>query len=86
MAVPVQFTSLHWFRDWYVLTWEFSSIFYGIATNNDDTGLLVGSYVSNRWGRRMCVFAMSVWGICSAAIIVTAKSRDHLLAGRVLNC
>ena len=85
MAVPVQFTSIRWFRDWYVSTRSLKVLSQMVPANHE-IGLFVGSYVSNRWGRRMCVFTMSLWGLVAAAIIVTAKDRDHLLAGRVLNC
>ncbi|RSL74164.1 hypothetical protein CEP53_000500 [Fusarium sp. AF-6] len=46
---------------------------------------MIGIYVSNRWGRRMCVFTMSIWAIFAAAIVISARNRDHLLAGRILN-
>ncbi|KAL6354143.1 hypothetical protein LRP88_12477 [Fusarium phalaenopsidis] len=64
---------------------QWLSLFSSLPYVSFMIGLLVGSYVSNRWGRRMCVFTMSIWAIFAAAIVVTAKNRDHLLAGRVLN-
>ncbi|KAJ4169633.1 hypothetical protein NW754_005785 [Fusarium falciforme] len=70
----------------HVLDPQWLSLFNSLPYISFMIGLLVGSYVSNRWGRRMCVFTMSIWAIIAAAIVVTAKNRDHLLAGRVLNC
>ncbi|EEU39959.1 uncharacterized protein NECHADRAFT_93134 [Fusarium vanettenii 77-13-4] len=64
---------------------QWLSLFNSLPYISFMIGLLAGSYVSNRWGRRMCVFTMSIWAIAAAAIVVTAKNRDHLLAGRVLN-
>ncbi|KAL2693478.1 hypothetical protein Neosp_000038 [[Neocosmospora] mangrovei] len=69
----------------HILDPQWLSLFNSLPYISFMIGLLVGSYVSNRWGRRMCVFTMSIWAIFAAAIVVTAKNRDHLLAGRVLN-
>lgn len=40
--------------------------------------------VSKRYGRRMCMFTMSVWSIVTTIIIVTSQNRDQILAARVL--
>jgi hypothetical protein len=34
----------------------------------------------------MCMFIMSLWGIISAIIVVTASAPTHILVGRVINC
>lgn len=47
-------------------------------------GLISGSTISKRFGRRMCMFTMCIWAIAGAAIMVTATSKAQLLAGRVI--
>ncbi|RSL91446.1 hypothetical protein CDV31_015463 [Fusarium ambrosium] len=69
----------------HVLDPQWLSLFNSLPYISFMIGLIVGSYVSNRWGRRMCVFTMSVWAIFAAAIVISARNRDHLLAGRILN-
>jgi MFS family permease len=49
-------------------------------------GLVVGSMVSARWGRRMTMFTMSIYALISATIVITAQTRGHIMAGRILNC
>lgn len=47
-------------------------------------GVLSGSYISNRFGRRMCLWAMCLWAIVGAAILVTAHVKEQMMAGRVI--
>lgn len=47
-------------------------------------GLLSGSTISKRFGRRMCMFTMCIWAVVGAAIMITAKQKAQLLAGRVI--
>lgn len=47
-------------------------------------GLVSGSTISKRFGRRMCMFTMCVWAIVGAIIMVTATQKAQLLAGRVI--
>ena len=49
-------------------------------------GVVIGSLTSARFGRRMCMFVMSIYALGTATICVTAQSRDQILAGRILNC
>ncbi|KAM5349807.1 hypothetical protein ACJ41O_006312 [Fusarium nematophilum] len=80
-----QFGSWNPATEKYTLDPLWLSLFNSLPYIGFAAGLILGSYISNRWGRRMCVFTMSIWAICAAAIIITSKNRDHLLAGRVLN-
>lgn len=41
--------------------------------------------MSKHFGRRWCMFSMSLWGLVTATITVTAKSSDQIMIGRVLN-
>lgn len=49
-------------------------------------GLLVGSEVSARFGRRMVMFVMSIYALCTAAITFSSRSFGQILAARILNC
>ncbi|KAH7349652.1 general substrate transporter [Plectosphaerella cucumerina] len=48
-------------------------------------GVIIGSLVSARWGRRWCMFGMSAWAIVPAIMAVTSASREQIMAARVLN-
>ena len=47
---------------------------------------MVGSLVSARYGRRMCMFSMSCYALVTATIAITSTTREQILAARVLNC
>ena len=49
-------------------------------------GLLLGSEISSRYGRRIVMFVMSVYALATAAITVTSMSKGQILAARTLNC
>lgn len=49
-------------------------------------GVILGSVVSARWGRRWCMFTMSAWALIPATIAITSSNRDQIMAARVLNC
>lgn len=49
-------------------------------------GVIIGSLVSARWGRRWCMFVMSAWAVVPAIMAVTSASREQIMAARVLNC
>ncbi|CAH0027901.1 unnamed protein product [Clonostachys rhizophaga] len=48
-------------------------------------GVIIGSFVSARWGRRMCMFIMSIYAIGIATIAVTSTNKHHIMTARVLN-
>ncbi|WWD00014.1 hypothetical protein V866_006922 [Kwoniella sp. B9012] len=64
----------------YFLSLMNSLVFIGFAF-----GIWIGSMISARYGRRMTVFTMSLWAICSATIIITARTKEHMLISRILN-
>lgn len=49
-------------------------------------GLLAGSEISARYGRRMVMFVMSLYALCTAAITFSSRSFAQILAARILNC
>ncbi|KAJ0358161.1 hypothetical protein COL154_009412 [Colletotrichum chrysophilum] len=49
-------------------------------------GVIIGSLVSARWGRRWCMFGMSAWAVIPATIALTSSTREQIMAARILNC
>lgn len=47
-------------------------------------GLLSGSAISKRYGRRICMFTMCIWALIGALIMVTAQHKAQILVGRVV--
>lgn len=47
-------------------------------------GLVTGSMISRRFGRRACMMSMCVWAIIGATILVTSQSRAQILVGRII--
>ncbi|KAI0017873.1 general substrate transporter [Xylariomycetidae sp. FL0641] len=48
-------------------------------------GVIIGSWVSAHYGRRMCMFLMSVYALVTATIAVTSNNKSQIMAARVLN-
>ncbi|VUC31109.1 unnamed protein product [Clonostachys rosea] len=64
--------------DWLAL---FNSLNYiGFAA-----GVVIGSQISSMFGRRWCMFGMSCYALVTATIAVTSKSREQIMAARILN-
>ncbi|KUL82581.1 hypothetical protein ZTR_09361 [Talaromyces verruculosus] len=68
----------------YALPTYWLSLFNSLNYIGFAVGVMVGSLVSSRWGRRMCIFVMSCWALVAATIVISSTSRDQMLAGRVL--
>lgn len=47
-------------------------------------GLITGNIISRRWGRRVCMFVMSMWAIIAAIILVTSNVKEQMLVGRII--
>ncbi|CAK7204953.1 hypothetical protein SEUCBS139899_007715 [Sporothrix eucalyptigena] len=68
----------------YALLTYWLSLFDSLNYVGFAVGVVIGSLVSARWGRRMCIFAMSCWALVAAAIVVSSSTRGQILAGRIL--
>ncbi|KAI8233091.1 hypothetical protein K4K54_010974 [Colletotrichum sp. SAR 10_86] len=68
---------------YYLESW-WLSLFAGLPYIGFGIGILIGSSVSKRFGRRMCMFSMSVWSCIATTVIMTSKSRDQILGARIL--
>ncbi|KAJ3538535.1 hypothetical protein NM208_g5871 [Fusarium decemcellulare] len=69
----------------YRLPSQWLALFNSLNYIGYGAGVILGSLVSARWGRRWCMFVMSAWAIVPAIMAVTAKSREQIMAARVLN-
>jgi MFS family permease len=49
-------------------------------------GVFVGGWVSNTYGRRMCVFVMSIYALGSASVVISSTTQAQIQAGRALHC
>lgn len=54
--------------------------------SNQPSGVIIGSFISARFGRRWCMFTMSIYALATATITTTSQSSDQILAARILNC
>ncbi|KAF3396776.1 Hexose transporter HXT13 [Talaromyces pinophilus] len=48
-------------------------------------GVIVGSFISSRFGRRKCMFIMSLYALITATIAVTSNTKDQIMVARILN-
>lgn len=48
-------------------------------------GIIIGSFVSKLFGRRMCMFIMSLWTMVATTIVITSTTPNQIMGGRVLN-
>lgn len=64
----------------YFLSFLNSLVFIGFAI-----GAVLGSMISNRYGRRMTIFTMSLWAIVTAILCATSKSKAQVLVSRIVS-
>ncbi|KAJ9639278.1 hypothetical protein H2204_003889 [Knufia peltigerae] len=69
----------------YELPTVWLSYFNGFNYITFGFGIILGSWVSKHFGRRMCMFTMSLWALVSATVVITSTTPDQMLAGRILN-
>ena len=60
------------------------SLFSSVVWAGFAVGIVAGSAISARWGRRAGMLSLSVWAIISSTIIVSSFSKWQMLAGRIL--
>ncbi|OJJ94943.1 hypothetical protein ASPACDRAFT_1908656 [Aspergillus aculeatus ATCC 16872] len=70
-------------------TWKIpaldTSLYNSIKAAGQIIGVFLGGYVSNRWGRRMCIFSMSVYALGSASVVVSSTTQAQLQTARALH-
>lgn len=72
--------------DDYILEPAWLSLFNSFNYIGFAAGVVIGSFIANRFGRRWCMFSMSIYALCTATITVTSMNRDQIMAARILNC
>ncbi|KAF4441019.1 sugar transporter [Fusarium acutatum] len=79
------------FGDWdaekgkYAIPPSWLSLFNSLNYIGFGAGVIIGSLVSERWGRRWCMFVMSAWALVPAIMAVTSTSKHQIMATRILN-
>jgi MFS transporter, SP family, sugar:H+ symporter len=48
-------------------------------------GVIFGGWIGRTRGRKWSFYTMCIWALLSATLLITAKSRGQMLAGRVIN-
>lgn len=81
-----QFGDYHAATKTYSIPAVWTSLFNSLNYIGFGAGVIIGSLISARWGRRWCMFVMSAWALVPAIMAVTSKTRDQMLATRILNC
>ncbi|KAK4934884.1 hypothetical protein LTR10_023957 [Elasticomyces elasticus] len=69
----------------YALPPSWLSLFNSLNYTGFAAGVLIGSLISKRYGRRMCMFEMSGYALISATISVTSMNKEQIMAARILN-
>lgn len=69
----------------YVLESEYLSLLNALPYIGWAFGIVSGSYISSRFGRRICFWFMSFWAILGAALLVTSHAKEQMLAGRIIS-
>ena len=71
-------------RDTWVIEPYFLSLLNSLNYIGFAFGIVTGSTISARFGRRAVMFAMCGWALVGAILLVTAQHREQILAGRVV--
>ena len=68
----------------YILESYFLSLLNSLNYIGFAFGLVTGSAISRRWGRKICMFVMCIWAIIGAIIVVTANQGAQMIIGRIV--
>lgn len=69
----------------YIIEPYFLSLLNSLTYIGQVFGVLLGGWVGRRWGRRMSFWVMCFWAVLSALLMVTAKHKEQMLLGRIIN-
>ncbi|KAL4779739.1 general substrate transporter [Aspergillus varians] len=69
----------------YKIDSQWLSLFNSLNYIGFAAGVIIGSIISARFGRRWCMFTMSIYALITATITVTSNSNEQIMAGRILN-
>ncbi len=68
----------------YALETYFLSLLNSLVYIGFAVGLVSGSFISRRYGRRICMFIMCIWALVAASILVSSETKAQILAGRII--
>ncbi|KAJ5945675.1 general substrate transporter [Penicillium verhagenii] len=72
-------------KDEYAIPALDTSLYNSLKAAGQIIGVFIGGYVSNKWGRRMCIFTMSVYALGSASVVVSSTTQAQLQTARALH-
>ncbi|KAH6673458.1 general substrate transporter [Halenospora varia] len=84
-AFTKQFGDYNAKKKTYALDPVWLSLFNSLVYIGFGAGVIIGSLISSRFGRRWCMFTMSLFALVTATISVTSNTREQIMAGRILN-
>ncbi|KAI0202460.1 sugar transporter [Astrocystis sublimbata] len=61
------------------------SLFSSLIEVGFAVGIIIGSLITRRFGRRKAMFVMSIYELGTATVIITSQGRNQILVGRILN-
>lgn len=70
----------------YALSALYLSLLNSLKAGTQLIGVFIGSWASNRYGRRWCIFLMSIYALGSTSVLVSGLNRPQMLAGRSIHC
>ncbi|KAJ5770707.1 uncharacterized protein N7511_002758 [Penicillium nucicola] len=71
--------------DTWTLDTQWKSYFNGLPYLTFACGVVIGSMISARFGRRWCMCIMSIYALATAAVVTTSQTKEQILAARILN-
>ncbi|KAL4867028.1 hypothetical protein BDV12DRAFT_172062 [Aspergillus spectabilis] len=69
----------------YELDSQWLSLFNSLNYIGFAAGVIIGSLISACFGRRWCMFVMSVYALATATVTVTSTMNKQIMAARILN-
>ncbi|KAL4999750.1 general substrate transporter [Aspergillus recurvatus] len=69
----------------YALNSRWLSLFNSLNYIGFAAGVITGSLISARLGRRWCMFTLSIYALITATITVTSNNTAQIMAARILN-
>ncbi|KAH8895485.1 general substrate transporter [Thozetella sp. PMI_491] len=61
------------------------SLFNSLNYIGFTTGVILGSAIASKWGRKRAMFIMSVYALITATIAVTSQNKSQIMVARILN-
>jgi MFS transporter, SP family, sugar:H+ symporter len=69
----------------YVIEPYFLSLLNSLTYATQVIGVILGGFIGRKFGRRMSFWVMSFWAVLAATLVVTAKTKEQVLIGRIIN-